>query len=240
MCIRDSTMGVGNLVINALADVALHRFDERVRSHRIIDVGTGPAGWLVAMVGWDFIYYCEHRLSHEVRLFWANHVTHHSSERYNLSTALRQPWQGYMGHWMYAPLPLVGVRPHMHLMAGSLNLLYQYWIHTEVIDRMPRWFEVVLNTPSHHRAHHGSNPQYLVKNYGGILILWDRLFGTFEPEVEPVTYGLTKNIESFNPLTIAYHETLDIIRDVRRSRTWRERFTRVFGPPGQTPLPAPA
>ncbi len=226
------TMGVGNLVIGALVAGTLHRFDEKLRARRIIDVGTGPAAWLIAMVGWDLLYYCEHRMSHRVRLYWANHVTHHSSQHYNLSTALRQPWQGYMAHWVYAPLPLIGVRPGMNMTVGSLNLLYQYWIHTETVDRMPAWFEALFNTPSHHRAHHGADQQYLDKNYAGILIIWDRLFGTFEPEVEPVTYGLTKNINSFNPLTVAYHESAAIVSDVIAAKSWRERLRKVFGPPG--------
>lgn len=231
------TMGVGNLVINAALAGAMHRFDERVRHHRIVDIGTGPLAWLTAMVAWDFLYYCEHRMSHEVRLFWGNHVTHHSSEHYNLSTALRQPWSGYLAHWVYAPLPFVGARPIMVQTVQGLNLLYQYWIHTEAIGTLPAWFERVFNTPSHHRVHHGSDPQYLDRNYAGIFIVWDRLLGSFEPEDEPVTYGLTTNISTRNPLRIAYHEMVDIACDVVRAPSWRERFHRVFGPPGQTPLP---
>jgi sterol desaturase/sphingolipid hydroxylase (fatty acid hydroxylase superfamily) len=118
--------------------------------------------------------------------------------------------------------------------AGSVNLLYQYWIHTEVIGRLPRWFELVFNTPSHHRAHHGSQRQYLDRNYAGILIVWDRLFGTFEPERERVVYGLTHNIDTFNPLRIATHEYAAIGRDVRRARTWRARVGHVVMPPGWT------
>ena len=135
------------------------------------------------MVLWDFLYYWDHRWMHEVRLLWANHVSHHSSERYNLSTALRQPWSGFLHGWVFAPMPLLGFPTAKTAKAGQLNLLYQYWIHTEAIDRLPRRIEQVLNTPSHHRGHHGANDQYLDKNYGGILIVWDKLFGTFEPEL---------------------------------------------------------
>ena len=152
---------------------------------------------------------------HEVRLLWANHVTHHSSERYNLSTALRQPWSGFLMSWVFLPMPWLGIPAHHVAKAGQLNLLYQYWIHTEAIDRLPKPVEAVFNTPSHHRVHHGANPQYLDKNYGGILIVWDRLFGTFEPEVRRVKYGLTKNIHTYNPIRIGYHEFVDIARDVR-------------------------
>ena len=168
----------------------------------------------VAMVAWDFLYYWDHRWMHEVRLFWANHVTHHSSERYNLSTALRQPWSGFLTSWVFLPMPLFGIPAHHVAKAAQINLLYQYWIHTEAIDRLPKPIEAVFNTPSHHRVHHGANPQYLDKNYGGILIVWDKLFGTFEPEVRRIKYGLTKNIHTYNPIRIGYHEFVDIAHKV--------------------------
>ena len=190
------------------------------------------------MVAWDFLYYWDHRWMHEVRLFWANHVTHHSSERYNLSTALRQPWSGYLMSWVFLPMPLVGIPAHHVTKAGQLNLLYQYWIHTETIDKLPKPFEAVLNTASHHRVHHGVNPQYLDKNYGGILIVWDKLFGTFEPEVRRVKYGLTKNIKTFNPIRIGYHEFIDIVRDVRAATGWSDKLGYIFRRPGWTPTPA--
>ena len=225
-------MGVGNLAVNTALAGAVAKVDDALRKRRVVDVGGGALGWAVAMVGWDLCYYLEHRYSHRVRLGWANHVSHHSSQRYNLSTALRQPWSGYLAHWCYAPLPLLGVPARHHYVSGSINLIYQFWIHTEVIDRMPRWFEKVFNTPSHHRVHHGSNKQYLDKNYAGILILWDRWFNSFEPEDEPVIYGLTKNIDSFNPAVIGYHEFVDIGKDVRRSPGLKQKLKAIFGPPG--------
>ena len=173
---------------------------------------------------------------HEVRLLWANHVTHHSSQRYNLSTALRQPWSGFLTFWVFAPMPLLGYASKTTMRAGQLNLLYQYWIHTEAIDRLPAAAEQVLNTPSHHRVHHGANQQYLDKNYGGILIVWDRLFGTFEPEVRRIKYGLTKNIKTYNPLRIAYHEMADIARDVRSAGNMRDRLGYVLRRPGWKPV----
>jgi sterol desaturase/sphingolipid hydroxylase (fatty acid hydroxylase superfamily) len=175
-------------------------------NHRIADLGTGVVGWVVALVAWDFAYYWQHRASHRIRLLWANHVQHHSSEHYNLSTALRQPVTNF-NDWLFFPtLAFLGIEPWLIFASGGINLVYQYWIHTEVITTMPRWFEAVFNTPAHHRAHHGSNQQYLDTNYGGILIIWDRLFGTFEPEDERVVYGLTKNIDTFNLWTIVTHE----------------------------------
>lgn len=201
-------------------------------NHRLTDLGEGPLGWLVAMLAWDFVYYWVHRIEHERRLFWAAHVNHHSSERYNLSTALRQPWTPFLTLLMVPPIALLGVRPGMIIAAGGFNLLYQFWVHTEAIDRMPRWFEWIFNTPSHHRVHHGSNGRYLDCNYAGILIVWDRLFRTFVPEEEPVVYGLTKNIGSYNLLVIAFHEYVAIARDLRDARTMSERWHRLFSGPG--------
>ena len=196
------------------------------------DLGTGIAAQAGALLAWDFIYYWNHRIQHESRWLWAIHVVHHSSEHYNLSTALRQPVAENFG--MFVPYGLMawfGFRPSVIETARAINLIYQFWIHTEAIDRMGL-AEEILNTPSHHRAHHGVNQQYLDRNHGGILIVWDRLFGTFEREKERVVYGLTKNIDTFNPLRIATHEYRDMIRDVARSTTWRERLGHVFARPG--------
>jgi len=163
---------------------------------------------------------------------WAMHVVHHSSERYNLSTALRQPVaEGLTMSVPYGLLALAGVRPSVIENAPSLNLIYQFWIHTEAV-RSIGWLENVLNTPSHHRVHHGTNRQYLDRNHGSILILWDRLFGTFEREDERVVYGLTTNIDTFNPVTIATHEWRDIGRDIAGATTWPERWSFLLRGPG--------
>jgi sterol desaturase/sphingolipid hydroxylase (fatty acid hydroxylase superfamily) len=193
---------------------------------------TGAASYLLGIAGWDFIYYWNHRLSHESRWLWAVHVVHHSSERYNLSTALRQPVaEGFTMAVPYGLLALAGVPPRYIEDARALNLIYQFWIHTEAV-RSIGWLERVLNTPSHHRAHHGSQRQYLDINHGSILILWDKLFGTFEPEVEPVRYGLTRNIETFDVTTIAMHEWRDIARDIATAPTWADRFGFLLRGPG--------
>ena len=196
------------------------------------DLGSGVAAWLAALVGWDFIYYWNHRMMHEVRGMWAIHVPHHSSERYNLSTALRQPVADVLGAYVpYGLLARLGVRPGLISHARGINLIYQYWIHTDMIRTIGSG-EALLNTPSHHRVHHGSNSKYLDRNHGSILIVWDRLFGTFQREEEPVVYGLTKNIETYNPVTISTHEYRDIVRDVSRSTSWRERLSFVLRGPG--------
>ena len=197
------------------------------------DLGTGIAATAGALLAWDFIYYWNHRIEHESRWLWAIHVVHHSSEHYNLSTALRQPVAEVFGMFVpYGLMAFLGFRPSVIETARALNLIYQFWIHTEAIDRMGV-LEEVLNTPSHHRAHHGSNQQYLDRNHGGILIIWDRMFGTFEREREKVVYGLTKNINTFNPLRIASHEYQAIASDVARASTWRHRFGSVLLGPGR-------
>ncbi len=196
------------------------------------DRGNGPAAWALAVLGWDLIYYWNHRFMHEVRGMWAIHVVHHSSERYNLSTALRQPVADALGVWVpYGLLSRAGIRPSLVQQARGLNLLYQYWIHTDTIRRLGA-AEEVLNTPSHHRVHHGSNKRYLDRNHGSILIIWDRLFGTFQREEEPVVYGLTKNIDTFSPVRIATHEYRDIVRDVAGASTWKDRLSFVLRGPG--------
>jgi sterol desaturase/sphingolipid hydroxylase (fatty acid hydroxylase superfamily) len=197
-----------------------------------LDLGTAWPAWAVAILGWDFLYYWNHRAMHESRWLWAVHVAHHSSERYNLSTALRQPVaESVTVAIPFSLLALVGVRPPMIEQARALNLIYQFWIHTEAI-RSTGPLERVLNTPSHHRVHHGSNRQYLDRNHGSILIIWDRLFGTFEAESEPVVYGLTRNIDSFNPAVIATHELVDIARDVAAAETWHDRLSFLLRGPG--------
>ena len=197
------------------------------------DLGSGIVPWLAAMLWWDFAYYWNHRLMHEVRALWAVHVPHHSSEHYNLSTALRQPVAGVFGVWVpYGILARFGVRPRLIETSRALNLIYQYWIHTDTIRTLGS-AEEFLNTPSHHRVHHGSNQRYLDRNHGGILIAWDRLFGTFQRELadDPVVYGLTTNVESFNVATVTGHEYRDMFRDVARSSTWRDRLGFVLRGP---------
>lgn len=198
------------------------------------DLGRGPLAWTVAMVGWDFAYYWNHRFMHQIRAMWAIHVVHHSSERYNLSTALRQPVASAFGVWVPVGwLARVGVRPKLIEHSRAINLIYQYWIHTDLIRTIGP-AEEVLNTPSHHRAHHGVNKRYLDRNHGGILITWDRLFGTFarERDDDPVQYGLTKNIGTYNLWKVATHEYRDMFHDVANSTNWKDRLSFVLRGPG--------
>jgi sterol desaturase/sphingolipid hydroxylase (fatty acid hydroxylase superfamily) len=199
------------------------------------DLGNGVLPWTIGMVWWDLAYYWNHRFQHEIRSMWAIHVPHHSSERYNLSTALRQPVAGAFGVWVpYGAVARIGVRPSIIETSRALNLIYQYWIHTDTIRSLGPG-EAVLNTPSHHRVHHGSNKRYIDRNHAGILIVWDRLFGTFsreEPDEDPVVYGLTQNIHTFNLWKVSTHEYRDMFRDVAHSTNWRDRLGFVLRSPG--------
>lgn len=201
---------------------------------RFFDIEPAWWSWILLFFAEDFCYYWYHRIHHEVRAFWAIHVNHHSSTHYNLSTALRQAVLTPFSKWIFwLPLPLLGFRVEMIIILQSISLLYQYWLHTETIDsRGWKWFGAIFNTPSHHRVHHGRNPQYLDRNHAGILIVWDHLFQTFEPEGDPVDYGLTKNIETHNPIMIVFHEWIAIFRDVRTAETWRGRVGYFLMPPG--------
>jgi sterol desaturase/sphingolipid hydroxylase (fatty acid hydroxylase superfamily) len=211
-----------------------------VYQHRLFTIPlTAVWAWVAIFFLEDLTYYWFHRLSHERRIWWAAHVNHHSSQHYNLSTALRQTWTGQIAAtWaLWLPLSLLGFPPAMIAIEKGISLVYQYWIHTEAIRRMPAPFEAVFNTPSHHRVHHARNPRYLDKNYAGILIIWDRLFGTFEPERddEPCRYGIVKNLGDFNILRVAFHEWMAIGLDLCRSRSPREVLGYLFGPPGWSP-----
>jgi sterol desaturase/sphingolipid hydroxylase (fatty acid hydroxylase superfamily) len=227
-------MGIGNVLIGLVGKGLVLGAYFAVYQFRIFDLGAQWWVWVLLFFGEDLSYYWFHYASHSVRYFWASHVIHHSSQKYNLGTALRQTWTGNIsGSFLFHLwLPLVGFHPLMIAIMSSISLLYQFWIHTEAIGKLPRWIEFIFNTPSHHRVHHGSDIKYLDRNHGGILIIWDRIFGTFQEEEERPRYGLTKNISTFNPLRIATHEWVDMWRDIRRPLSWRARLGYLFGPPG--------
>lgn len=224
-------MGAVSLVTVGALNFAALGLAEALWPHRFTDLGTGPLGWAAAIVGWDFAYYWLHRVEHRVRLFWAAHVNHHSSRHFNLTTALRQPWLPVLVLVVFPPLALLGVRPWMIGFAGGFNLTYQFWVHTEAVGRMPRWFEFVMNTPSHHRVHHGANPEYLDQNLGGIFIVWDRLFGTFTEERARVRYGITKPAPPDRLWPIFSHEWRSLFADLRAAPTTSARLRILFGRP---------
>jgi len=206
-------------------------------AHRLHAIPFAWSSLLLAFVLDDLRYYWWHRISHRSRWFWASHVVHHSSQHYNLSVAVRQSWTSQFTGLtlMNVPLAWIGFHPATIALAFSVNLLYQFWLHTEAIDRLPGWFEAVFNTPSHHRVHHASNARYLDSNYAGVFIIWDKLFGTFVPEnaAEAPRYGLVKNLGTFNPIRIATHEYVAIAKDlVQPQLSLAQRLAYLFAPPG--------
>ncbi|MBL8547865.1 MAG: sterol desaturase family protein [Hyphomonadaceae bacterium] len=239
---RDSAtslaMGFGNRVFGimfgglaVLAYFAVYEF-------RLFNLGWTWPVMVACFFAEDLAYYWFHRIAHERRFFWASHIVHHSSQHYNLTTALRQTWTGTLGltfiFWL--PLVYIGFPPLMVLMFSSISLVYQFWIHTETIGRMGP-FEWLFNTPSHHRVHHATNPKYLDANYAGVLIIWDRMFGSFvaEDDAERPHYGIVSQLGTFNPFRVAFHEWLGIWRDVASAKNLSHVFGYVFGPPGWSP-----
>ena len=190
---------------------------------RLFDVPWTWWAFVLCFVLDDLKYYWVHRFGHRVRWFWASHVNHHSSQHYNLSTALRQTWTGFLtlGFAFALPLVLLGFHPVMIAICGGFNLIYQFWIHTEAIDRMPRWFEAVMNTPSHHRVHHATNPRYLDRNYAGVFIVWDKMF------------GIVKQLGSFNLVWAVFHEWVGIVQDMWRA-PWKHKLSYLLREPGWT------
>ena len=231
-------MGLGSLVIDLLMKGLA--FGTYTLIFDSVHVNNGGLGWhwwvwLLILFADDFTFYWHHRFSHEIRILWAAHINHHSSQTMNLATALRQSWaeQLYKYIW-WLWLPLVGFPPLMVMMMMSFSLIYQYWVHTELIKKMPCWYELFFNTPSHHRVHHASNVRYLDQNHAGILIIWDRLFGTFseEREDEKPVYGITKNIHTYNLFKIASHEFIDLGKDVKRAPKLLDKLKYIFYSPG--------
>ena len=234
------TMGLGSTISGLLfsgffAGLAYFVWE----NYRLYDLGHAPWVFVIAFVLDDLRYYWVHRFGHRMRWMWAAHVIHHSSQHYNLSTALRQTWTGFLtpGFLFGMPLFVLGIEPAIIAFCAGLNLIYQFWIHTEAIDKCPKWFEAVMNTPSHHRVHHSTNPRYLDSNYAGVFIIWDRLFGTFvaERKDDPCRYGLVSDLGTFNPLRVAAHEWVAIAKDWIAASGWKDRVNYLIQPPGWTP-----
>lgn len=235
--------GLGSTVAGALLGGFALALFLRAYEYRIFDFGlewwSVWWAWPLCFVLDDLKYYWVHRAGHRIRWMWASHVNHHSSQHYNLSTALRQTWTGMFtfGFLFAVPLVLLGFHPAMIAICGGFNLIYQFWIHTEAIKRMPGWFEAVMNTPSHHRVHHATNPRYLDTNYAGVFIVWDKMFGTFTPEVgveeggEPIRYGIVRQLGSFNLLWAVFHEWIGMLNDIARA-PWKHKLSYLLREPG--------
>jgi len=233
-------MGTGSNAAGILLGGIAFLYLSWLSQFALFDIGWAWWAWPAAFVLDDFAYYWAHRGGHRIRWWWAAHVIHHSSQHYNLSTALRQTWTGVFTLQFIAIsswLVLMGFPLGMIAFVKAMNLIYQFWFHTEAIRRFPPWIEAVMNTPSHHRVHHSTNPEYLDANYAGVFIVWDRMFGTFVPERddEPCRYGIVKNLGTFNPVTVAFHEWFGMVRDVLSARSIGDAVRFVLAPPGWTP-----
>ncbi len=232
------SMGFGNQVSGLLIGGFVLACYAWASQFRLFDLGWTAPVLVACFLAEDCAYYWFHRVAHERRWFWASHVVHHTSQHYNLSTALRQTWTGDLSFsfmfWM--PLMLIGFPLEMMVMFRGISLVYQFWIHTEAIGRLGP-LEWVMNTPSHHRVHHAINARYLDANYAGVLIIWDRTFGTFvaEDKKDAPRYGVITQLGTFNPFRVAFHEWAGILRDVRQSKSFGEVGGFVFGPPGWSP-----
>lgn len=229
------SMGVGAGIINLAVKSTAFLAYYWVYQYRLFDLSDYWWSWILLVFADDLTFYFHHRSCHEIRLFWAAHVNHHSSTNYNLAVALRQSW-GELFHkyiwWLW--LPCIGFHPVQIVTVMAISLIYQFFLHTETVKKFPRPIEWFFNTPSHHRVHHASNVRYLDRNHAGMLIIWDRLFGTFAPELEeePVVYGITTNIHTYNPFQIATHEYLNMGKDMGKVKRWRDKLGYLFKPPG--------
>ncbi|WP_417530019.1 sterol desaturase family protein [Marinobacter lipolyticus] len=234
--IRNFALGAGYQITEALfAGIIAFPVYALFYHYRLMDLELNWVSGFLTFLGVDFCFYWMHRASHRIRWFWAAHVVHHSSERMNFSTAMRQNATNiFNGGWMfYLPLALIGFNPVWIGVAYALSLVYQFFIHTTLVRQLPSWVELVFNTPSHHRVHHGRNPDYIDRNYGGTLIIWDRLFGTFTPEDahNPPEYGITRPVYSNNLIVLWTHEYRDMFRDMAHPGALKSRLQHLWRPP---------
>lgn len=207
--------------------------------YALFDIAATPMSWVLCLLATDFSYYWMHRTEHRVRFFWALHSVHHSSEEYDLSTSMRIFWLIDLTIvFFFLPLILIGFSGPQVLVCMIIVFTYMIWVHTEKIGKLG-WFDKIFSSPSVHRVHHGANDQYLDKNYAGILVIWDRMFGTYEPEVEKVRYGLTTPIETSNPVRIGLHEIIELYRDLRARKGLRTKLLTLIKPPGWQPDAVP-
>jgi sterol desaturase/sphingolipid hydroxylase (fatty acid hydroxylase superfamily) len=190
--------------------------------------------WALAFIGYDLVYYWVHRLSHRINIMWGSHVVHHSSEEYNLTTALRQTSTPAIFAWIIvSPLAIFGVAPELLVASASLNLVYQFWVHTRHVKKMPAWFEAVFVTPSHHRVHHALNRDYIDKNFAGVLILWDKIFGSFQEEKDdtPVVFGISSQLGSWNPIWANFQVYLNLFQDAKVTSGFFNKLKVLLSPP---------
>ncbi|GAB3043398.1 sterol desaturase family protein [Spirosoma pulveris] len=225
-------VGLGNLVVTAALKLGLLYMC--IWIYNLIPWRMELQWWTLipCYIIYDFFSYWAHRVSHEQRFWWATHIVHHSGEHYNLTVSYRLSWIQHLKIIFFLPVAFMGFHPIIFFVTNQIAVLFQFWVHTEYIRRMPAWVEYIFATPSNHRVHHGSQEKYIDKNFGATFIFWDRIFGTFQPEEEPVIYGVTTNITNkANPFFINFHEITDMVSDVKRAKGFRKKFFYVFGSP---------
>ena len=228
------SMGICSVIIGILTKTLFFLLFTFIYQFRLLDFSMDSIMWIVLFFADDFSFYWHHRLSHQVRILWAAHIHHHSSQQFNFTTALRQSWgEPFYKFFFWAWLPLIGFSPISVLVMHSFSLVYQFFQHTETVKKTAI-LGYIFNTPTHHRVHHATQVKYLDKNHAGTLIIWDKLFGTFEKEDpnEKPTYGITVNINTYNPLKIATHELKNLWIDVKSTSSIKNKLKYIFYPPG--------
>jgi sterol desaturase/sphingolipid hydroxylase (fatty acid hydroxylase superfamily) len=226
---------IGVIFTSFVSRILLYYVFTVLYQYRVFNIPNIWWAWVLLVFADDITYYWYHRIHHEVRIFWAAHIVHHSSQKLNLTTPFREPWTvGFYYNIFWLWLPLLGFQPWMVFSMLAISLLYQYWIHCTVIGKLGV-LELFMNTPSHHRVHHASNIQYLDKNHGGFFIIWDKLFGTFKDEIEKPVYGLTKNINTYNPIKINFQEYASLWNDIKKEKLFTNKMKYLFYPPGWNP-----
>lgn len=234
--IANLSQGIGQQITGLFMKTTLFFGYTYIFEHwRLFDITNNFWVWIILFFAVDFFYYWFHRMSHQINALWAAHIVHHQSEEYNLTVALRQSWfQGWFSWVFYLPLAFVGFSPIMFLTISAFNTLYQFWIHTRAIKSLG-FLEFIINTPAHHRVHHGSNPKYIDKNHAGTLIIWDRMFGTFQQEEEEVYYGITTPLASFNPVWANLHYWIELYQTAKKADTLTDKIKVFIKPPGWFP-----
>jgi sterol desaturase/sphingolipid hydroxylase (fatty acid hydroxylase superfamily) len=231
--IAATVIGLGNVAISAALKVIT--FGIVLFFYNMVPWSIPYTWWafILCFIWIDFWRYWAHRIAHENRFWWATHVTHHSSEKYNWSVSFRLGWTQHIKIIFFIPIALAGFHPVVFFICHQIAVLYQFWIHTEYIRKLPKPIEYIFTTPSHHRVHHARNDKYLDKNYGSTFIIWDRIFGTFQGEEEQADYGITKPIKSYNPVYLCFHEWMDIIKDIKNSKSLKEVYVMTFVRPSK-------
>lgn len=228
-----AVIGIGNVTVSSLTKVSI--FALVLLFYNMVPWRISYSWWAypLCFVFLDFWRYWAHRIAHEQRIWWATHVPHHSSEHYNFSVSFRLSWVQGFKVIFFLPVAIAGFHPVVFFICHQIAVLYQFWIHTELIEKLPRPIEFLFVTPSHHRVHHGKDDKYLDKNYGSTLIIWDRIFGSFVPEQERPNYGITEPPESYNPIYLVFHEFISIWKDLRKAEGWREYLWILFASPAE-------